>query len=72
MPGHPTIAFVPCDGGLTQTITLGRACVSGEGRDLFLVVDARPGSLPFQAFHPVEGGAVEATAENDDVHVHTI
>ncbi len=69
---HPTLAFVPCDGGLTQSITLGRASVSGDGRDLHLVVDARSRSLPFQAFHPAEDGAVEATAESDDVHVHTV
>ncbi len=72
MPGFPTIAFVACDGGLTQSITLGRAGVSGEGHDLLLVIDARSGSLPFQAFHPAEGGGLEATAENDDVHVQTI
>ncbi len=76
MSGHPTIAFLRCDGGLTQSIGLGRACVSAAGRDLLLGIDGRPGSLPFQAVHPVEGDAVEGTAEgtveNDDVHVQTV
>ena len=72
MPKILRVSFVQAEGGLTQHLSTEHAALSGAGADLFVVVDGRAQRLAFDAVHPGHGGCVEATAENEDLHVHTL
>ncbi|MDP3937141.1 MAG: hypothetical protein Q8R92_03290, partial [Deltaproteobacteria bacterium] len=75
MPDAPQIAFVGKPDTLSQRITAGgasgTAALSGEGRDLRLVVDGRARHLAYRSARPLPDGGYEALAEDENVHVET-
>jgi hypothetical protein len=71
MVESPHIAFVAGDEGLSQSISAEHASLSGARRDLRLVLDGRPRHVLYKAAYPADGGAVEAIAEREEIHVET-